>query len=226
MSIDTSELDRKLAFFQDQMLLSTAEANQLQALFADQFGFYNALQRADSLHVHIKVDNVDQLPQQAIVTQGGVIENTKPGYVKYAFADGVHFIFSSINVSQEDLMDLPRPGKPFVDHFGIDLRRETPESEAMFASIPAQARALGWETTAQGGADKPVFCCHVQVKAKHWVYPTRETNLPPIEFAYGPLTISGEKSGCDLRPANPALLNTHKSQTASCGGAPSSTCKG
>src|SRR5688572_5520466 len=127
MSIETSELGRKLAFFQDQMLLSITEVNQLQALFADQFGFYNALQRADSLHVHIKVDDVDQLPRQAIVTQGGVIENAKPGYVKYSFADGVHFIFSSINVSQEDLMGLSRPAKPFVDHFGIDLRRETPE---------------------------------------------------------------------------------------------------
>ena len=47
-----------------------------------------------------------------------------------------------------------------------------------------------------------MFCCHVQVSAKHWVYPRTGLSIP-LEFAYAPLIVSEIKSGCDLRPADP-----------------------
>ena len=46
----------------------------------------------------------------------------------------------------------PRAGKPFVDHFGIDLRREIGVVRATFDDTPELARRAGWSVKTQGGA--------------------------------------------------------------------------
>jgi hypothetical protein len=58
----------------------------------------------------------------------------------------------------------------------------------------------------QGGRGRVVHCCHTHVALKHWVYPPANEEAAftrPIELAYGPLVVSGEASGCDLRPIDP-----------------------
>jgi alkylhydroperoxidase/carboxymuconolactone decarboxylase family protein len=50
-----------------------------------------------------------------------------------------------------------------------------------------------------------VYCCHVEVGAKHWVYPPAQSGrAASIEFAFGALKINGTSMGCDLRPIDPA----------------------
>ena len=63
---------------------------------------------------------------------------------------------------------------------------------------------MEWGHAAQGSSGKPVYCCHVEVAEKHWLYP-KENGCPgiPLEFAFGPLIVNIDSSGCDLRPANP-----------------------
>ncbi|NOU33064.1 MAG: hypothetical protein HOO96_34625 [Polyangiaceae bacterium] len=87
------------------------------------------------------------------------------------------------------------------------MRAETPDVKAVFDAVPQRARELGWGTVPQGGDGKLVYCCHVTVSAKHWVYPPEaQGRRPPcIEIAYGPLAVQSGKSGCDLRPSDPAL---------------------
>jgi len=149
------------------------------------------------------VDDVRQAPSELVAA--ATRENEKDGYVKYAFPDGVNLILSSIDISQDDLLEAKsgsRRPRPFLDHLGIDLRREETEVREIFDAIPYLARKQGWAHKAQGGNGQAVFCCHVQVDAKHWVFP-RQSRSVPLEFAYGELIVNETTSGCDLRPANP-----------------------
>jgi alkylhydroperoxidase/carboxymuconolactone decarboxylase family protein len=76
---------------------------------------------------------------------------------------------------------------------------------AIFDAVPALAAAKGWGHREQGGSGTPVYCCHTEVQAKHWVYPNDGSRQSrPIEFAYGALVIHDAKMGCDLRPIDPA----------------------
>ncbi|HVV88539.1 MAG TPA: metallophosphoesterase [Kofleriaceae bacterium] len=190
-------------------LIAPEEGGQLTALFEPDFPFFAALRHADSLHVHIKVDDVDALPHAALRAFGSAPENARPGYIKYPFASGLNLIFSSVPIADDDLLadDVrgPTPPKPFVDHLGVDLRRTTGLVRAAFDDLPALARRAGWASRPQGGAGRPVFCCHVEVAEKLWVYPPAEGSrwTRPIELAYGPLVVKGEMLGCDLRPIDP-----------------------
>jgi hypothetical protein len=151
------------------------------------------------------VDSVDDLPFSSILALGTQPENARPGYVKYPFPGGINLIFSSIPIAEEDQVPDPRPPKPFVDHFGIDLRRETGIVRALYEDTPSVARRAGWPCKSQGGGGRNVFCCHSMVAEKYWVYPPPEGSRwkRPLEFAYGPLEISQEMNGCDLRPIDP-----------------------
>ncbi|MGC4092955.1 MAG: hypothetical protein QM756_34730 [Polyangiaceae bacterium] len=92
--------------------------------------------------------------------------------------------------------------RPFLDHVGVDLRRESGRVLSAFDDVPALARRAGWFRKAQGGLGRAVHCCHSQVAQKHWVYPGFESGrwTLPVEFAYGALVHSAEAGGCDLRP--------------------------
>ncbi|RYG38061.1 hypothetical protein EON81_04795 [bacterium] len=123
----------------------------------------------------------------------------------------VNAIFSHIKVSQDELLETEanRRPRPFLDHIGIDLRDEVEPVREAFDSLPNAAAELQWNHAAQGGPDKPVYCCHVEVAEKHWLYPPDEDGHPgiPLEFAYGELKVNPDKSGCDLRPADPSKVD-------------------
>jgi hypothetical protein len=208
-----------LAHFREMRLVTADESSEILAQLTPDFPFFAAVRLASTIHVHVKVDDVKSLPHEKIRQIGGREENVRDGYVKYAFDGGINMIFSSIDVADEDtLKDDPMPlPKPRVDHTGIDLRRETGAVRARFDEVPALAQRIGWAHTPQGGRGRAVYCCHVLVSAKHWVYPPTKRDEPrdhsrggggsvftlPVELAFGPLTISGEASGCDLRPIDP-----------------------
>ncbi len=206
--LDAARFREVLSRFRDLRLISTAESLEVLRLLGPAFPFFGAVRLAESLHLHIKVDDTAQLPHEAIVALGTHAENARTGYVKYPFAGGINMIFSSIDVAEEDT--LPKAEnplqKPMLDHVGIDLRRETGVSRARFDEVPGLAQRVGWAHTPQGGRGRAVFCCHTQVGAKHWVYPPQEGSpfTRPVELAYGPLEISAaEEFGCDLRPIDP-----------------------
>lgn len=204
-SLDPAAWRHTLTRFGELGLISEAEIEQALSLFDPGFPFFAALREADSVHLHVKVDSVDALPHDRISALGTAPENERPGYVKYPFAGGINMIFSSIPVAEEDQLGPPAQPKPFVDHYGIDLRRETGIVRALFEDSVGVARRAGWPGKPQGGAGRLVYCCHSMVAEKFWVYPPPEGSrwTRPLEFAYGPLQISQEMNGCDLRPIDP-----------------------
>jgi hypothetical protein len=192
-------------------LLDRAAAAEVLASFDPASPFRAALDVADCMHVHIKVDDTASLPRAALLAAGGVLDNEKDGYIKFAYPSGMNLIFSSIAVAQDDLHEQPgqRRARPFLDHIGIDLRSEAAAVRAAFDAIPAIADRFGYPRSTQGGAGKAVFCCHVSVAEKHWVYPTRASErLVPVEIAFGPLVVDTGSSGCDLRPSDPSLAGS------------------
>lgn len=188
-------------------LLTQQERASIKGALDDTFALREVVRLADSLHAHVKVDETDALPHVALRTLGGVVENSKAGYVKYAFESGLNLIFSSIAVSQDDLRETKAPetrrARPFLDHLGIDVRRLDDTTRAVFARVPEIASRRALAHVPQGGVDKAVFCCHTSVAAKHWVFPDGKSLTVPVEVALGPLTIEVDKSGCDLRPSRP-----------------------
>jgi len=207
-----------LAQFRGAGLLNDAEFNEVNTALMSCFQFADAVQMADSLHVNIKVDDIGVVPPELVA--GAIPENAKDGYIKYAFPSGMNVIFSAIDISQDDLIEAQtkevRP-RPFLDHLGIDLRQETTDVQNLFNAIPYLATKAGWATVPQGGNGKAVFCCHVQVNAKHWVFPRKSRRIP-LEFAFGPLVINEVMSGCDLRPADPQTTPAELLAATSCSG--------
>jgi hypothetical protein len=203
-AVDATAWRRVLAAALELGLVAAAERDEALTLLDPAFPFFAAIRRADSVHLHVKVDDVDRLPHDALVSLGSRAENARPGYVKYPYAGGLNLIFSSIPIAEEDTLPGPRGARPFVDHFGIDLRRELGVVRAVYEDTPALARRAGWPVKSQGGFGRPVFCCHAQVAEKYWVYPPEGVRWRrPVELAYGPLHIGAEMNGCDLRPIDP-----------------------
>jgi diadenosine tetraphosphatase ApaH/serine/threonine PP2A family protein phosphatase len=203
--LDPRAWTRTLGEFRHLGLVSQGEVDEALSLLDPAFPFFSALRMADSVHLHVKVGEVDGLPHAAVLGLGTHAENARPGYVKYPFPGGLNMIFSSISIAEEDQLPDPRAPKPFVDHFGVDLRREIGVVRAAFEDTPTLARRAGWPSKVQGGGGRLVYCCHATVAEKYWVYPPTEGTrwTRPVEFAYGPLKISQEMNGCDLRPIDP-----------------------
>ena len=182
--------------------------------------FHDTLALAETLHLHIKVDNTDALPINAFFKAGAELDHQKSGFVKYRFPGAINAIFSHIKVSQEELIETEatRRPRPFLDHIGIDLRDETSAVRAAFDALPKVAAEEHLPLASQGGPDQPVYCCHVEVAEKHWLYPPDQKGHPgiPLEFAYGALKVNPDKSGCDLRPADPNKVDP-SSIPACCG---------
>ena len=193
----------------DAQLISDCESKQISFLVASDFPFLNHLETAECVHVHIKVKDTALLDNSMFESWGGIAENEKEGYVKFTFEDGVNVIFSSRAVSEDDLRDnaMERP-RPFLDHVGIDLRKSDAQSREQFEQIPAVAKQQDWAVVTQGG-DRPVFCCHVEVEKKYWVYPPVDSGpiRVPLEFALGDLKVNAESMGCDLRPTDPQRID-------------------
>ena len=190
-------------------LLKLPELRHVQVLFEPCFEFAEAVRLAESIHLHLKVEDTERLPMAEFARRGGVLANGRPGYGKHCFPDGLNLIYSTIPIAQDDLAETPeqmRP-RPFLDHIGIDLREESEAVRAGFASLQQRADELGWGHIPQGGKGRPVFCCHIEVAAKRWVYPPGgpKGSGIPLEFAFGPLRVSDLKAGCDLRPSSPLV---------------------
>lgn len=204
-ALDESLFARTLREFRALALVTEGECAEVMGLFDPAFPFFEQARQADSVHLHVRVNDTRDLPRGAIHALGTSPENEREGYVKFSFKGGINVIFSSIDVADEDRLPIERRPRPHLDHYGIDLRREVGVVRASFEDVPSVARRAGWAHVPQGGGARAVFCCHVQVAAKHWVYPpldaTRWTR--PVEFAYGPLRIQGDAMGCDLRPIDP-----------------------
>jgi len=193
--------------------------SQLEKITAEDFLFKDQLDLAESIHLHIKVPDTEKLPHQDLIDHGGVPQNEKEGYIKYAFTSGVHLIFSSIPVSQEEKAGLILYNYPHLDHIGIDIRKDDTASYEVFNKIPTLSDENYLPFKRQGGDGTTVLCCHVQVNEKYWVYPQ---GRPHFEFAFGPLVVSETVFGCDLRPADPSLQMPEE-KAACCSSAVSKT---
>lgn len=190
-------------------LVSECEIAAAEKLVAPEGPYSKLLDASESLHVHLKVDDTADLPREDFKRLGGEVEFEKQGFVKFRFPGGARLIFSSIPVAQDELGEnaLAKRSRPFVDHFGVDLRDESDASRRLFDDAPVRARELGWGHVPQGGNGAGVHCCHTEVQAKHWVYPSKDWDALsiPIEIAFGELVVNADASGCDLRPMNPAI---------------------
>jgi alkylhydroperoxidase/carboxymuconolactone decarboxylase family protein len=209
-----------LDFFQDLKLISNTEHRSVLWLFESACPFRSQVDLADSIHIHVKVDDTAQLPHAAIRNAGGQPHSEQTGYVKYVFPAGINAIFSSIPIAEDDrIAGLGAPGKPYLDHAGVDMRKETGSVRKQFDGVAQIADGAGWRHVSQGGSGKAVYCCHTQVNEKHWVYPPR--NFPaftrPLEFAFGPLVVHASSMGCDLRPIDPS--HPRASEAGCCGSA-------
>src|SRR5262245_29193480 len=139
--IDSSQIEKVLSVFRESKLISSDEVDAVISISDPSFPFAEALRHADTVHIHGRVDDVSAMPHEIIKSFGGEVENQRDGYIKYVFAGGINMIYSSIDVSQDDLLGERSglPPRPFMDHIGIDLRRETDEVKDIFDNLPARA---------------------------------------------------------------------------------------
>ena len=217
-SVSVPHITEILQQFSRLKLISQAEMTEALALFHPSFPFIDQLVMAESIHLHVKVADVATLPHDDIVSLGARPESQKVGYIKYMFSCGVNMIFSSIDVAEED--KIPLQGvkeKPFLDHVGIDIRKLSLSTREAFHGIPMKVKQLGWGHVHQGSITKPVFCCHTAVSEKEWAFPHGcSRHFRPIEFAFGPLHISQNQMGCDLRPIDPQHPDADKVPASCC----------
>jgi hypothetical protein len=201
VSIHPRTVEQDLRHFTDRGLLTDRDAAQMLEMFDDTFPFTEAMDWAESVHVHVTVDDVEAVPDQE--TLGGLAAEATGNEAerKFAFASGLHVVFAGLPTAQDELI----PGaevrpKPYVDHFGVDLREDSDITRSVFKRIPEAARRSLWRHVFQDG---PIRCCHVEMGPKHWVYPPEGVagGRRPIEFAFGELTASEEFLGCSCNTA-------------------------
>ncbi|WP_117208636.1 hypothetical protein [Allorhizocola rhizosphaerae] len=212
MVFDVAQVESQLEYLTGRQLLGRREPDQVLTLIGSEYELAPAVAAAESLHVHVKVEDLADLPHSELGARGQLERWKAPGYVKYRLLGGINIIFSSFPVAQDDLIrgavTLPRP---FVDHFGIDMRREDTVTRNRFDAIPSMVEGRGWRTVKQGGPGRPVYGAHTQVAEKHWVFAAGGDDWHrPVEFAFGQLIVNEEYLGCDHRPIDPAhpLANT------------------
>ena len=184
-------------------LISETEIKSAQRLVSAESPFAEALARAETLHVHLKVEDVAKLSAEEL---GAELVFDKPGFVKFAFPGGGRLICSNVRIAKEG--EGPKRKPPYIDHFGVDMRDESDECRTLFDEVPAIAAERGWGHAAQGEDGKAVHCCYAQIPLKHWVYPDVAWDglRVAIEFAFGE-AVRDEAAGMDLRPVNPAMAD-------------------
>ena len=203
--LHSSEASWTLDFLAGMRFVSACERMQVDAMLGDA-ALERCLERAETIHLHIKVGDTDGLSFAALEAAGGALDHGRNGFVKYRMPGRVNAIFSHIPVSADDLRecDRNRSPRPFLDHQGIDLRCTDEDSRAAFRGLSPLAVARGWAHVTQGGSERAVRCCHAVVDEKIWLFPASK-GVRPIEIAFGPLRESAGPAGCDLRPSHPAL---------------------
>lgn len=188
-------------------LLNACEAKLVRACLAEA-ALGECLERAETIHLHVKVADTGKLPRTLLEGAGAELDHAREGFVKFRLPGAINAIFSHIPVSADDLGAAQPPRtRPFLDHIGIDVRAVDRHSRAAFDALPRVAQARGWAHVAQGGPGRVVRCCHVEVAEKHWLYPLG-AGARPFEVAFGPLRANEAGYGCDLRPSRPALARS------------------
>ena len=170
-------------------LVSEAEIEEALSLLDPAFPFFAAMRMADSVHLHVKVDDVDDLPFSKILALG-TQRRERSARLCEVSVPGRH---------QPDLLLHSDRGRRSVVR---SAAAETVRRSFRNRSAPRdghRARALRGHAgrgparrlacKSQGGGGRPVFCCHSMVAEKYWVYPPPEGSrwTRPLEFAYGPL---------------------------------------
>src|SRR5262245_65002259 len=159
-----SQLDRNafvstLDRFRDLGLLSESETDEVLSLFDPEFPYAGAVAAAESIHVHVKVADVDELPHDEIRAQGVTATSCTDGYVKYPFPGGINMIFSSIDISEDDM-----PGRARRHTDARPQGRRPSERDRRGARTVRRrtdrAGEVGWRHVPQGGEGQPVYCCH------------------------------------------------------------------
>jgi len=212
--LHSSDASWTLDFLAAMHWISACERMQVNAVLGDAL-LEPCLERAETIHLHIKLEDTDRLATAALEAAGGTLDHGRAGFVKYRMPGSVNAIFSHIPVSADDLRecDRDRRPRPFLDHIGIDVRRVDEASRKAFDALAPAAIARGWARVPQGGAGRLVRCCHTVVDEKLWLFPAAKGGRP-IEIAFGPLREGAGAAGCDLRPSHPA---TASSGEACCG---------
>jgi len=216
---DREVVESTLSFFSKLGLVSRNEPEQVLSMLDEAFEFSEAMRFAESVHVHVEVDSVKDLPDKEIQRNGveSISRYQEPDMVKYGYPGGINLIFSAFTISQEDLIDEIALPKPFVDHFGVDLRDESAVTRAAFDAIPSRAAEVGWRHVHQAA---PLYCCYTACGEKHWVFPPEggRGGRRPIEFAFGSLRQFESNMGCDYRPIDPAhpLAGTLPTRSMEC----------
>jgi len=203
VSFDRSAIDEVLRSLQDLGIINEIERGEVRSVIEPDFLFADQVGLTESIHAHVKVTDVEQMPGDELLALGYRPENGRPGYIKYSTDTAFNLILSSIPIAVDDqISGAVTLAKPFMDHVGIDMRDESATTRSGFDAVPARATELGWREASQVGG---VHCCHTRVKAKHWVYPPEDLVgwRRPIEFAFGTLEVFTELMGCDLRPIDP-----------------------
>jgi hypothetical protein len=164
-----------LDFLASLRMVSPCELLLIKAALSER-ALAACLDHAETIHLHIKVDDIDEadeLPGAGLEAVGGTLDHARRGFVKYRMPGGINAIFSHIPVSADDLRECAssRRPRPFLDHIGIDVRTVNTYSRAAFDALPTTAASRGWAHRSQGGAGRPVRCCHVEVDEKHWLFP-------------------------------------------------------
>ena len=199
MKIITEKLSSLTSLLSQLELLTVEEINYAATVSKNDFPFANQIEIADSMHYHIHVTNVAELPNRIFLKREGIIANKAEGYIKYAFDGGINFIFSHIPVAQKEKIYHAKD-EAYLDHIGIDIRSDDKPAYVIFQQIPLISSQHDYLFTRQGDGKEVVKCCNIQVKEKYWVYPNEKINY---EFSFGPLVIHEGGFGIDLRPANP-----------------------
>ena len=121
--VDRRTFAQTLEFFEGLGLVSEPEAAEALAMLDPAFPFADAVAAAASLHLHIKVVDTEALPHETIKARGTQPTSCTEGYIKYPFPGGINMIFSSIPISEDDLLDgVVAPSGAVLDHKGVDLR--------------------------------------------------------------------------------------------------------
>jgi hypothetical protein len=93
MRLEPERLAELLVRYHELALVSESEVRETLALFEATHPLGEVLMAADSVHVHVRVDDTTRLPRERILSLGGTPEGEQAGYVKFTHAEGLNMIF-------------------------------------------------------------------------------------------------------------------------------------
>ena len=102
MKVNSSNVAILANILQKEKLLNEEELTLITNMAQNDFSFDAQLAIADSVHYHIHVPDIENLPHELFINNNGIVENKKEGYIKYGFPGGFKIIFSHIPVAQKE----------------------------------------------------------------------------------------------------------------------------